>query len=284
MAGILALALAEGVVLRRRARGPETAGLGRAILYTTGLLALALALLSPLDRLSDVYLFSAHMLQHLLLLEVVPTFLLLGAPAEFFPPVRRVLAVGGLRWLSAPLTALLLSCAVIWLWHLPLLYELALGNEAIHAGEHLCFLVTATLFWWPVLRPETHPRPSPELLQFPYLLAAAVSSTMLAALITFSANVLYPTYALAGPWATMRLALGWTPLVDQQVGGLLMWIVGGMWYLGAAGYLFQRWFSRPDEDEASPSGEPLVARFFDPVRPGLAPARPPQRDSYGGLR
>lgn len=213
--------------------------------WLLGLIVLAIALISPLDYLADHVLFLAHMLQHLLLLLVVPPLLLLGLPAEGFAWIRRALDRLGPAacWLVQPFPAFLLSTLVVWAWHVPTFYEAALASEPLHAAEHLAFLGTALLYWWPVVRPEEHPAPMLDLFQLPYLLGAIVASSLLAALLTFAPDVLYPTYTAAA-FAPARAAIGLTPLLDQQLGGLLMWVGGGLWYLLAAGGVMVRWFAR----------------------------------------
>lgn len=244
--GLVGLALVYTLALTRLGWSASPAQI---LAFGAGLLTLALALLSPLDAFADHILFSAHMLQHLLLLLVVPLFLLLGLPDAAFarawqaPPLRALL-----KLLAPPLPTFLLSLLVLWLWHVPTIYEAALLDETLHACEHLCFLASAFLFWWPIVRPATYPWPMPELVQLLYLFGAAVSSTMLAALITFSADLLYPSYAAIGRFAAVRDSLGLTPLTDQQAGGLMMWIGGGLWYFGAGGVVFARMFSSPVDD------------------------------------
>ncbi|MGH2461443.1 MAG: cytochrome c oxidase assembly protein [Chloroflexota bacterium] len=214
--------------------------------YFGGLFILFLALVSPLDLLSDRYLFSAHMLQHVLLLFVVPPMLIWGLPVSLLARVCEVVPEGSiLRKIASPLPTFLLYVGLMWIWHLPKLYEAALGNELIHVGEHLCFLGSATLFWWLIVRSDQSLAPVPALGRIALLFGAAVGSSGLAALITFAGMVLYPTYALGPPYSAVRDALGMTPLVDQQVGGLLMWIGGGSWYLIAVAIIFFRWFDEP---------------------------------------
>lgn len=218
--------------------------------YYGGLLILALALVSPLDVLADRYLFTAHMLQHVLLLFVVPPLMIWGLPESLLGQIQANVPVGSsIRKLTGPLSALALYVGLMWIWHAPTFYEAALENEAIHAGEHLCFLGSAALFWWPLVRPGLSFGEMPELIRLAYLFGAALGSTALAALITFAGTVLYPTYALGPPYSAVQDALGMSPLVDQQVGGLLMWIGGGIWYLGAGAIIFFRWFDGPAEDE-----------------------------------
>lgn len=251
--GIGALALAYVVWLRRMA-SPSARLVSRwqVASYYGGLLILTLALASPLDVLSDYYLFTAHMFQHVLLLFVVPPMMIWGLPESLLARVCDVVPEGSIvRKLAAPLPSLMFYVAFMWTWHLPTLYEAALGNEVIHVGEHVCFLGSATLFWWPIVRPDQSFAPIPALARIAMLFGAAISSTGLAALLTFAGTVLYPTYALGPPYSAVRDALGMTSLVDQQVGGLLMWIGGGFWYLSAVAIIFFRWFEGSSEEETT---------------------------------
>jgi putative membrane protein len=137
--------------------------------FAGALLILFLALNGPLHNLSDTYLFSAHMAQHLLLTLVFPPLLLYGTPGSI---VRRLLRP---RWLMAlgrfvtrPLTAAILFTVPIVLWHVPVFYEAALRNHNVHIVQHLVFLTTAVIMWWPVLSPVPE-LPRPHLLQMLYL-------------------------------------------------------------------------------------------------------------------
>src|SRR5271165_391289 len=123
-------------------------------LFFAGVCLMFLALVSPLDPLSDNYLFSAHMLQHLILLLATPPLLLLGIPRELAQALLRP------RWTRAIQSVLgrapvawIIGNVALWLWHLPVLYNAALAAENVHIFEHLCFLVSATIFWWPILAP-----------------------------------------------------------------------------------------------------------------------------------
>ncbi len=150
-------ALLGGYLAALRLRPPR-----RAWAFAAGVVILLLALVSPLDPLGDTYLFSAHMFQHLLLELVVPPLLLLGIPADL---AQAVVARPSLRriedLLGRPVVAWLIGVGMLYLWHVPALYNAALGNENIHAVQHLCFLITATIFWWPALTPLAARRLSP---------------------------------------------------------------------------------------------------------------------------
>jgi putative membrane protein len=196
-------------------------------------LALVIAFVSPLDALSDV-LFSAHMVQHLILVLVAaPLLVISDFPLAFLWALPRGWAQRlGQRWnrsqslaliwrvISSPIFAWLLFAITLWAWHAFTLYEAALRNEAIHSLEHLGFLITAMLFWWVLLKP-TGQKHLHYGMAIPYLFTTILHSGILGALMTFSSQPWYPYYA---PLVT---AWGLTPLQDQQLAGLIMWLPAG---------------------------------------------------------
>jgi putative membrane protein len=228
----------------------------RAFFFVAGVLVLLFALVSPLDTLGDTYLFSAHMVQHLLLLLIVPPLLLLGIPPWLADEVlKRPRINRAERILGKPLVAWFLGMGTIWLWHVPALYNATLTDEGIHPlihiFEHLCFLVTATIFWWPVLAPEVERRLAP-LATIPYLFGAAAANSVLGIILAYAPPGLYPAYL--HPEETLAilplLRDGWglTPAVDQQLGGLVMWVPGSLVYLSGIIGALGRWYSTPEED------------------------------------
>ena len=226
--------------------------LSRAPWFVAGVAVLFVALESPLDALSDTYLFSAHMLQHLILVLVVPILLLLGFTRGF---ARRILAVPALAnieyVLATPAIAWTLGTATLWLWHAPILYNATLADENVHIFEHLCFLVTATIFWWPILAPVPNARmaPMPAIL---YLALGACASSLLAIALTFAKPGLYPAYLQPadslGILATLRNDWGLTPAADQELGGVIMWVPGGMIYLAAIIGVLGRWYGEVEPE------------------------------------
>ncbi len=243
--GIAAVFLAYGAALRFR--------FSQAVLYFGGgLLVLLVALLSPLHTLGETYLFSAHMLQHLLLLLVVPPLLLRGLVPELAQRAIRWMLVRLLeQQLRRPLLAWGLGLGMMWLWHLPALYNASLVHEWIHVVEHLSFLLTAVIFWWPVMAPLEEARLSP-LIGVIYLFTAMIASGVLGIMLTFAAPGLYPAYLdppdRLGILPLLRGGWGLTPESDQQIGGLLMWVPGSFAYLVAIMSLLARWYYAPDED------------------------------------
>ncbi|MGH9396868.1 MAG: cytochrome c oxidase assembly protein [Terriglobia bacterium] len=220
--------------------------------FAAGVVVLLLALVSPLDTLGDTYLFSAHMLQHMLLILAVPPLLLLGIPGDVarralaFPVVREMEQV-----LSKPVLAWTAGIGTMWIWHWPPLYNAALASEGIHIFEHLSFLVGATIFWWPVISPIKDLR-LPPLAAVIYTFAACSAHTMLAILITFAPVGSYPAYLnpadALGILPMLRNQWGLTPLADQQWGGLLMWVPACLVYLTFILLTLARWYGMPEAD------------------------------------
>jgi putative membrane protein len=215
--------------LRRHAAG---GGLGprELALFLLGLGAVVVALLSPLDRLSDV-LFSAHMGQHEILMLVAAPLLIMGRPtiaalwALPAGPRARVAQVmragavrGGWRLITAPITILVLHGLALWIWHIPWLFQGAMHSEAVHAFQHLCFFVTAALFWWMLIAGRYGRLGYGAAVLFVFL--TALHSGALGALITFAGRLWYPIYAGRAP--------GTDPLEDQRLAGLFMWIPAGV--------------------------------------------------------
>lgn len=221
----------------------------RAAAFALGWLALAAALLSPLDTWS-ARLFSVHMVQHELLMLVAAPLLAVARPLGAFVwalprrwrrPAWRCVHEGGIqrsvRALSQPLTAWAVHAAALWVWHVPALFQRALASEPVHIAQHLSFFVTALLFWWALLRPGMQ-RDGYGLSTL-YVLTTAMHTGALGALLTFAQTPWYPAYAASAQ------ELGMTALEDQQLGGLIMWVPAGFVYLGIALMLFGAWLQAP---------------------------------------
>ncbi len=266
---ILALATAYGIGV---GRAWHRAGTGRGVTHSNvgcfaaAIVVLATALGPPLDELADGS-FAVHMTQHLLLAAVVPPFLVLGAPElallwSLPRPIRRWLPGRALRgsplqatWnaITYPVAAWSLHLAAIWLWHAPRLFDLALRHEALHVVEHACFLGTGVLLWWRIIHVVPHSgarhlrselagsgharRRAACGIGIVTLFATAMQTGVLGALLTFSHRVLYPVQSAA----LAHTAGGLTALEDQQLAGLIMWVVGGLLYTIAMSALFVVW-------------------------------------------
>jgi putative membrane protein len=217
---------------------------GEIAALTGALFALLVVLNGPLHELSDRYLFSAHMLQHLVLTLVVPPLLLAATPAWMIDALLRPRWLArAVRTLTRPLPALGLYGVVMIGWHLPRFYGLALEIHAWHIVQHLTLMASAAVAWWPVIgRASSAPR-LPYAAQILYLFAFGVPMTAVAAMITGAEQLLYPFYAAAPP------LVAWSPLVDQRLGGVLMWVPAGIVPLIAFTVVFFRWAAEESDEE-----------------------------------
>jgi putative membrane protein len=222
-------------------RGKQTPFLQQ-IAFHIGTLTGLLALISPLDELGDEYLFSAHMVQHLLLMFVVAPMWLIGTPGWLLNNIVPTRIDKHVNRLLNPLLSFLVFVGVLWIWHVPSIYDMALESEAIHVFEHICFIGAALIGWWPVARARTarFPKLAPPM-RIIYLFLLAVPCTALAAILTFSTNPLYPFYELAPH------TFGMSALQDQHLGGLLMWLPTHLILLLALGITFAKWFAEENK-------------------------------------
>jgi putative membrane protein len=222
---------------------------GQVFAFLLGVLLMFLALVSPIDELGDSYLFSAHMVQHLFLTTVGPPLLLLGIPSWMAEPLLRNPVLFRIaRFLTLPAVAFLLFNADFWLWHAPPLYDATLENEAIHILEHMTFIVFGLIFWWPVFSPLKEGLPRLPLGgQMLYMFLSGMPMVALGAGLTFAP----PLYA---PYITAPRVWGISPAMDQQLGGLIMWIPGNLLNIVIVSVLFIRWMlqqeTRQREQEA----------------------------------
>jgi cytochrome c oxidase assembly factor CtaG len=224
----------------------------RAWFFVAGVVVLLLALVSPLDGLGDTYLFSAHMAQHLLLLLAVPPLLILGTPRWVEEWIDHRPLLGRIeRILSRPILAWAVGIGTEWIWHTPGLYNAALANENIHAVEHLSMLVAGTVYWWPFLRPIVEARLAP-LVAVVYLFAGGAANSILGVILTYAPPGIYPSYVhpvdSLGALPLIRNQWGLSPELDQQFGGLEMWVLGMLVFLAAIVGALARWYSAPEED------------------------------------
>ena len=225
---------------RRRLGGPpgrfET---GRAAAFLGGLLLVALSLQGPIHDLSDLYLFSTHMVQHLLLAQVFPPLFILGLP----PWLRRRLleprAVRAIwRVLAAVPVGVVLYTVVFSIWHVPSLYNVMMRDHDFHVVMHLMVMATAVLMWWPVVGGDAVEKPLAPPAQMLYLFLLGTPMMLVAALIVFAGRPLYEWYAFAPRF------MGFSALDDQILGALIMWIPGGLFWWGIMSVVFFRWAAR----------------------------------------
>ncbi len=218
----------------RRAQFPDW----RLASFLGGLAVLWLAIGSPMDGFADTSL-AAHMVEHLLLMSFVPPLLLLGQPSV---PLLRGLPRPMLRYILAPLIRLkplrqlshfLITPVVAWLlmnffflgWHIPAAYDFALEHELVHDLEHLCFLFSSILFWWPIIRPWPTSIKPLGWFMLPYLVLADLVNTALSAMLAFCDRPVYAFYLReTNPF-------GVDPLTDQVAGAVIMWVIGSLVFL-----------------------------------------------------
>ena len=224
------------------ARGVPDSERKHSLYFGLGLITIWIALETPLDTIADHYLDSVHMLQHVLLGFVAPPLMLLGLSPGMVAPVVRIPAV---RALAKPIPAQLIAGAVMIVWHVPAFYDATLYSEPLHVAEHLTFIASGLLLYWPILRATSaHSRwqmsPGAKLL---YMLVATLPQDAVALALIFSRVPFYEYYTHAP-----RLVTSLTPLIDQTVAGAVLMIFGKATMVVAALAVFIRWFS---SDQAS---------------------------------
>lgn len=242
--------------LRHRFPGSKPASTRQVACFSAALAAMVLSLQGPLHELSDYFLFSAHMVQHLVLILVMPPLLLAGIPDWLLRPALNVRAVKAVaRALTLPLVAFALNNAIFLAWHFPGPYDLMMRDHNIHVAMHLTIMVTGVIMWWPVMSPLPElPRIAPPL-QMVYLFLVGIPMMVSAALITFSANAMYSWYVEAP-----RL-WGISALDDQRLGGVIMWVPGGLVLWVAITAVYFRWTQREVvEDERGVAIRPTATR------------------------
>jgi putative membrane protein len=250
---VIPLLIAAWLYVRgaRRGRGIT---LRQQACFWTGWTVLALALVSPLHPLGGV-LFSAHMAQHEILMLVAAPLLVLSRPLVAFlwglpfewrrtagawskaKPVERTWT-----WLTDPLTAWLIHAVALWAWHAPSLFQATIHNEWVHSAQHTSFLGSALLFWWALFYAQGKSEYGAGVF---YIFTTMVHTGILGALLTFAPSLWYPAYArTTAEW-------GLTPLEDQQIGGLIMWVPAGALYMAAGLAMFAAWMRHSERRTAA---------------------------------
>ena len=227
------------------------------ICFVLGALTILIALNPPIDDWSGHFLLLAHMMQHLLLIMVAMPLLLIGTPPWL---MSRLINIGPVRPVGYVLTravpAFLISNLIIVVWHMPAAYDAALRNQPVHIFEHMTFLLAAFFLWWPVLGKNPEWPSLPPLPACLYLFLQGIPGSIVGAFITFAAPGLYAIYPDAPRIWGISLA------TDQQLAGLLMWVVNGLIYLGWITIIFLRWAAAEERKDRSSTGSNPA-----PVRP-----------------
>jgi putative membrane protein len=229
----------------RREAGGRGAGPLQAAAFAGAMLALLAALVSPLDGLGENYLFSAHMLQHVLLGDIAPLLLLLSLSRVIMRPLtRRLTAVErALGPLAHPATGLVVWLVVMYAWHVPALYDAAVGSPLLHALEHATFFAAGVAVWWPLIQPVPMRRRLEGLWPLAYIGAAKFGLAALGLYLTWSPDALYPHYEQAPRiW-------GLSAVEDQNVGGAIMMVEQSLTFVLVLVAVFIGMLTRSEADE-----------------------------------
>jgi putative membrane protein len=240
--GIAALAAIYVWAARKFGQLPS---LAQRSFFFSGLLLMFASLNGPIHDLSDDYLFSAHMVQHLLLTLAVPPLLLAGVPGWMLRPVLsrpRIAPIA--RFFTRATICFVVFNLAIAIWHLPQFYNAAMANHNLHILEHLIFLAAAVLMWWPLMSqlPEFPRLAYPGQMLYSFLMSIPMS--IVAIYIAMADHVLYPAYSAA------PRVLPLSPLEDQLLGALIMWIPGGIIFIIIMTVVFFKWNARGEDSTA----------------------------------
>jgi cytochrome c oxidase assembly factor CtaG len=229
----------------RAEAGGRGAGAVQAAAFAAGVLALLAALASPLDGLGAEYLFSAHMLQHVLLGDIAPLLLLLSLSRVIMRPATRRLQriERALGPFAHPLTGLLVWLALMYLWHVPALYEAALESPVVHLLEHASFFAAGVAVWWPLIQPVPMRRRMTGLWPVAYIGGAKFGLALLGLYLTWSSTVLYDFYeGVPRIWDL-------SPQEDQNIGGALMMVEQSLTFVIVLVAVFIRALGQSEADE-----------------------------------
>ena len=219
--------------------------IGQKIFFWSGMFVMFASLNGPIHDLSDDYLFSAHMVQHLLLTLAVPPLLLAGTPGWMLRPILSPKRIAPLsRFLTRAPMAFVIFNVTFAVWHLPPFYNSAMAHHSLHILEHLMFMAAAVLMWWPLLSqlPEFPRLAYPGQMLYSFLMSIPMS--IVAVYIAMADHVLYPAYSAA------PRVLPLTPIEDQLLGALIMWIPGGLIFMIIMTVVFFKWNARGEDSTA----------------------------------
>ena len=253
LAPFVVLGAMYAVRARTLARRGAPVARWRVVSFGLGLLVALLAVVSPLHELGEERLFSAHMLQHVLLGDVAALAVVAGLTGPLLRPLLALRPVNALRVLGHPLVALPLWAANLVLWHLPVFYEAALRSEAVHVLEHACFFGFGALMWAPVVEVLPGPLWFGTGAKVGYIVVVRLIETALGNVFFWAGSVFYGTYAHA------ERLWGISPAADQGIAGGVMMIEGSLVTLGALAWLFLRMWSEGERRQE------LLERGLDPA-------------------
>jgi len=209
------------------------------------MLALLAALVSPIDGLGEDYLFSAHMVQHVLLGDIAPLLILLGLSRVIMrPATRRLMRIERrLGPLAHPATGIVIWLALMYLWHVPALYDAAAEHAGVHLLEHASFFTAGVALWWPLIQPVPMRRRLTGLQPLAYIASAKAGLAALGLYLAWSSAALYPYYE-----RTPRI-WGLSPVEDQNVGGVIMMVEQSFTLVLVMVVLFMRMLAQSEEEE-----------------------------------
>ena len=238
---VVLLAATVAYLVRRRRSGTSV---GRLLLFGAGILCVAAAILSPLDRLAE-QLLSMHMVQHLLLLDLAPILIILGFTKVLLrPATRRLVRVEkAAGFLAHPAFAVVLYAGAMWVWHIPALYDAALENSALHVFEHLVMSAAGGLYWWHVLSPIRPRVPLHGLRGVAYMLSTKVLLGILGVVLTFAPESFYAFYEDQPRYWDLSAR------EDQAIAGAIMALEQGIVMGIALAYLFVKLLGESDKEE-----------------------------------
>ena len=244
------LAVLAAIYVRRfrRARAEEGgrgAGVRQASFFAAGMIALLAAVATPLDGLGEDYLFSSHMLQHVLLGDLAPVLLLLSLSRVILRPVtRRLMRVErALGPFASPWTGIAIWLGLVYVWHVPAMYEAAIEHPVVHLIEHASFFTAGVAVWWPLVQPVPMRRPLQGLWTVAYIGVAKFSLAALGLYLTWSQNLLYDHYG------EVPRIWGMTAIDDQNAGGAIMMVEQSLTFVIALVVLFAAMLTRSEADE-----------------------------------
>lgn len=210
----------------------------RAAAFAVGVVVLILAIATPIDHIGETYLFSVHMLQHVILMYILPPFLILGTPPWLADFLFRTEGLGKILKVAVkPIVAGVMFNVVLTLWHFPAFYELALRDPLVHLIEHATFIAVSIAMYWVLMGSDTTHKARHYGVKILYVLAVSLGQLPLFGVLTFAEEVLYPTYA-----AAPRYIADLSPIADQMLGGVIMKLVAAIFMFTGLVVFFYQWY------------------------------------------
>jgi|TARA_B100001167_G_C16769431_1_gene306225 putative membrane protein len=229
---------------RKKFNLSQTVDPGQTLLFSSGVFVIFIALLSPLHALSDDYMFSAHMVQHVLLTLVSPPLLILGIPDWLISPIfKRDLVRKLAKILFHPISAVVIFNVIFSIWHIPILYGLSVTHHSVHIFEHMLFMIASFVMWWPLCSNSAAVPRLSYPLQIIYLFVMSLAQIIVFGIVTFAPEPIYNHYL-----DTPKL-FGVSALIDQQLGGIIMKVGSGFLFLSLIITAFLRWFSEGSKND-----------------------------------